>query len=388
MSDIAGRVRRTGKAEFSSSKLGALLALPLKGDDGSYFYVIGDIPFAAFGPHPPPPPGPPPGMGPPPLLFGPGLFPPPGPPFSTLRLFITLMISGIVCYLLARYLTSPIVRLRDATRRLAGGELTVRIGKGTTKWKDELSELAGDFDSMAEHIATLVTQQRQLIRDISHELRSPLARLTIAAELLKKQSGGQSPATLERIEREIIVLNEMIGQVLAITRFESDTEMIRMDRVDLKELLEDIIDDANYEANVLGSVVRFVESESCMITGNEKWLRRAVENVIRNAVRYTHVGTNVEVRLVKIRDDSTRYAEISVRDHGNGVPEKDLSNIFRPFYRVSDARERQTGGTGLGLAIAERAVGLHNGSISSSNSPEGGLKVIIRLPLSQERSAK
>lgn len=387
VSDIARRARHTGKTVISSSRERALMALPITGEDGRNYYVVGNIPKKVFGPPPPPPPGPHPngergGTKPPPLVFGPRLLPPPGPPFSLLRLFITLIISAGACYLLARYLTSPIVRLRDATRRFAEGELSVRIGKSKVMWKDELSELADDFDNMAQRIESLMTRQRQLIQDISHELRSPLARLAVAVELVRRQGGSVAAETLDRIERESMVLNEMIGQVLEITRFENSmAEAIQKKPVDLAALLEEIVDDANFEAVIRNRSVRFTESLSCTIDGSEQWLRRGIENVVRNAIRYTHDGTTVDVHLKKDVVGSVEYAVISVHDHGDGVPEKDLPNLFLPFYRVSTARDRKTGGSGLGLAITRSAAELHNGSVAASNAPGGGLTVVIRLPL-------
>jgi two-component system sensor histidine kinase CpxA len=340
------------------------------------------------GPHPPPLPGPPPpslfltGPHPPPPFFHkPGLPPPPSAPLLLLRLFITLIISGGVCYWFARYLTSPVIKLRDATRCFASGDLTVRIGKSAGQWKDELSELAGDFDSIAERIELLLTQQRQLIRDISHELRSPLARLVIAVELVRRRTGQEAIPALDRIEKEAMLLNEMIGQVLAITRFDSHIEAVQTAIVDLEKLLKEVADDANFEAHARNCIVQFTGSAPCTISGNEEWLRRAVENVVRNAVRYTHVNTTIDIRLERIVHNSMPYAEISVRDHGNGVPEANLPHLFRPFYRVSNARERQTGGAGLGLAITERVVKLHNGFITASNIPDNGFIVLIRLPI-------
>jgi signal transduction histidine kinase len=325
---------------------------------------------------PPPPHGPPP----PPFFLNPGPPPPPSTPLLLLRLFITLAISGGVCYWLARYLTSPVIKLRDATRRFAGGELTVRIGKNGSKWKDELSELAADFDSMAERIELLLTQQRQLIRDISHELRSPLARLVIAVELVRRRTGEETMPALDRIEKEAMILNEMIGQVLAITRFDSHIETIQMSAIDLGKLLEEVTDDANFEAHARNCTVKLTKITNCTISGNEEWLRRAVENVVRNAVRYTYINTTVDITLEQIVNNSKSFAEINVRDHGDGVPEANLPHLFRPFYRVSNARERQTGGAGLGLAITERVVKIHNGSIKASNVPGGGFIIVIRLP--------
>lgn len=369
--DIVQRARQSGVMEVFSSKQKVLLAVPIEDLNGNHYYVVGDILPANFSPGPPPPP----------FLMSPGPPPPPSMPLLLLRLFITLIISGGVCYWLARYLTSPIIKLREATRRFAGGELTVRIGKNTGQWKDELSELANDFDSMAERIASLLTQQRQLIRDISHELRSPLTRLVIAVELVRRQTGEKTIPALDRIEKEAILLNEMIGQVLAIARFENDLETVRLVPIDLARLLKEIVDDANFEAHARNCAVRLIESSACTIIGNEGWLRRAIENVIRNAVRYTHVNTTVDISLIQTACDKIKYAELSIRDYGPGVPETSLPHLFRPFYRVSSARERQTGGTGLGLAITERAITLHHGFIKVSNASDGGLVVVIELPI-------
>jgi signal transduction histidine kinase len=394
------QARQTGKARFSFSRQRVLLALPMNDRDGNSYSVIGDLPFAAHDPGHLPPPGPPPpgpfvnflflpfGKGPipPPFLLGPGPPPHPNNTLFLFRLLITLFISGGVCYWLARYLTAPVVKLRDATRRFAGGELAVRIGPGNGKWKDELSELSQDFDLMAEQISTLLTRQRQLIRDISHELRSPLTRLTIAVELLRRQSSAEAMPALDRIEKEAVLLNDMIGQTLAISRLESSIGTIETDPVDIARLLEMIAEDADFEANARQCKVQILESTACALWGTEEWLRRAIENVVRNAVRYTHAGTTVDLRLSQIMLDSRPYAEISIRDHGSGVPETSLPHLFQPFYRVSNARERQTGGTGLGLAITERAVLLHHGSIEASNASGGGLVVTIRLPLASGRS--
>jgi signal transduction histidine kinase len=377
--EVAGAARRTGKAEFSSSRARMLLALPMGKEGGESYTVVGDIPRSVFAPPPPPGHGPPP-----PMIFGPGFFFPSGQPLSLIRLFITLLVSGGVCYLLARYLTSPIVRLREAARRFAGGELSARSGRKKTLWKDELSDLANDFDLMAERIEFLVTQQRRLVQDVSHELRSPLARLTIAVELLRCQGAAAVPSTLTRIEKEAMSLNEMIGQVLDLTRVEGDISSIVMAPVDLAPLLGEIVEDANFEANVGGRGVRLFESEPCVVTGNEEWLRRGIENVIRNAIRYTLANTVVEVRLMRSREAGTECARISVRDHGGGVPEADLPHLFRPFYRVSTARDRQSGGTGLGLAITKSAVALHRGSVTARNAVDGGLLVIIELPVDDD----
>jgi two-component system sensor histidine kinase CpxA len=382
----ARQIQEGGEAEFILSKDKALLARSLTAEDGTRFSIVGRMQSEAFGP--PKPPGPPGRLGPPPgskpiFLDAFGSPPPPGrsPLFLVARILVILLMSGGVCYLLARYFTTPVVTLREATRRFAGGNLSVRIGKGISNRKDELSELATDFDHMAERISSLMAQQRQLLRDISHELRSPLTRLNVAVELARRQAGDDTKPILDRIETEATVLNGMIGQVLTIARLDSETESIEMTPVDLKELITEITEDANFEAQARNCTVEIVESTRCTVSGNKELLRRAIENVIRNAAVYTHKNTKVAISLRNTIHDSTSYAEIAVRDHGPGVPESDLPNLFRPFYRVSNARERQTGGTGLGLAITKRAVSLHNGTITVTNAQGGGLIVEILLPL-------
>ena len=224
--------------------------------------------------------------------------------------------------------------------------------------RDELASLAADFDEMAEKIQSLVDSQRRLLGDISHELRSPLARLNVALELARQRSGAEATSALERIQREAENLNEMIGQLLALTRLESGAEEIRKTDFDLKTLVSEIVKDADFEARGRNRTVKLESPERCPMVGNEQLLRRAIENVIRNAVQYTPEGTEVEVNLTCKQPN----AVITVRDHGAGVPENALAEIFRPFYRVDDARDREAGGVGLGLAIAERAVRLHGGS--------------------------
>jgi signal transduction histidine kinase len=298
-----------------------------------------------------------------------------------LRLLAVVLTGGILCYWLARYLTRPVIKLRATTQELADGNLTARVGPQIVKRRDELGHLGRDFNLMAERIESLVLAQRRLLGDISHELRSPLARLGVALGLARQRAGLEAASAHDRIEREAESLNEMIEQLLALTRLESGAEGVRKTSVDLASLVREVVDDAHFEARGLNRAVRLVACEECRTTGVPELLRSAIENVLRNAVRYTVEGTEVEVALRCGEEGDEAKAVISVRDHGKGVPEEVISNIFRPFYRVEDARDRQTGGAGLGLAITSRAVRLHGGTVTASNAPDGGLVVEIALPV-------
>jgi signal transduction histidine kinase len=293
---------------------------------------------------------------------------------SVFRWGVAVIISGIICYLLARYLTGPILRLRAASRQIATGDLSARAEPEMQLRGDEIGDLVQDFNVMADRMETLLTTQRQLIRDISHELRSPLARMNVALELARQRAGAEAAPALDRIEREAARLNEMIGRLLTLARLESVSEPPDRTDIRLHELLEDVTEDAQFEAQQRGCNVRLVATSGCAVNGNRELLRSAVENVVRNAIRYTAENSDIEIELAG--------GEITVRDHGPGVPESELQNLFRPFYRVANARERKTGGTGLGLAITERAVRLHGGNVEARNAPDGGLIVHIHLPCS------
>lgn len=310
------------------------------------------------------------------------------------------LVGALFCYWLARYLTSPVTKLRAATQQLARGNLSARVGPAIGNRRDELASLGADFDLMAEQIESLINSQRRLLGDISHELRSPLARLNVALELAVQRAGPDATGALARIQREAENLNEMIGQLLALTRLESRTEGLQKAELDLRQLVGEIVDDADFEARGRNRSVRFEPADECTVMGIEQLLRRAIENVVRNAVQYTPEGTEVQVGLrIDLcdgiesaaksdgRHDPTnelhRCAIITVQDRGAGVPESALTKIFHPFYRVDEARDREAGGVGLGLAIAERAVRLHGGKVTAANADAGGLLVTITLPVEQ-----
>jgi two-component system sensor histidine kinase CpxA len=296
-------------------------------------------------------------------------------------LVITFVIGGLACYLLTWHLTAPLRRLRMVAQELADGDFSARAGRDLSRRGDEIADLGSDIDRMAERIEGLIDSQRRLLRDISHELRSPLARLNVALELARQSAGTGASSSLDRIERESNRLNELIGQLLTLTQLEGDSDRIAREEVDLAALLAEIARDVDFEARNCGRSVEIVACAPVRITGSQELLRRAIENIVRNAIRYTKEGTAVELSLAAdIRPGGT-WAIVGVRDHGIGVPDSELLNIFRPFYRVSDGRERESGGVGIGLAITERAVRMHGGSVHAFNAKDGGLSVQVELPL-------
>jgi len=300
---------------------------------------------------------------------------------------VSFVVGGLVCLGLAWRLTAPLRRLRTAAQRLAGGDLTARVGTGPVKGRDEIAALGRDFDLMAGRIEELMTAQRHLLRDISHELRSPLARLNVALELARQRSGEETRSALDRIGREAERLNDLIGQLLTLTQLESGGDRIAREPVSLTHLVQAIAADANFEAQTRQRTVRAVVDDELTVQGSEEMLRQGIENVVRNAVRYTAESTHVDISVSRRRGDSGDAAVIRIRDHGPGVPEHALSQLFLPFYRVADARDRQTGGTGIGLAITERAVRLHKGTVTAANAPDGGLIVEIALPVQDRTDA-
>jgi two-component system, OmpR family, sensor histidine kinase CpxA len=307
------------------------------------------------------------------VLFGPHDIP-------GLALAILVISSGLVCYLLAWSMTSPVTRLRKAAQSLAAGDLTARAGAPLRGRRDELAELMRDFDRMAERIEGLLESQSRLLKDVSHELRSPLARLSVALGLAQQKAGPEVEASLNRIEIEADRLNQLIQRLLTISRLESGTDGIRKTRLSLRELVDQVARDAEYETPGRGCKVSADPADEFLVEGDPELLRSAIENVVRNATRYTAEGTVVGIRLEWQMNEKGAEAVIRVLDSGPGVPNADLEKILQPFYRLDDARNRQTGGAGLGLSIADRAVRLHGGQLRASNRPGGGLEVEIRIP--------
>jgi len=306
--------------------------------------------------------------------------------FGWERWIVSIIISGLICWALTRYLTRPILRLREAARRISSGDLSTRLEPRLARRHDEFGELVRDFNTMADRIESLVAAQRQLLSDISHELRSPLARMSLALELARQRSGPESAAVLDRMEREAERLNDLIGNLLTIARLDSKAPAPDATTVDFGDLVHEVAADAQFEARGRNVEVKVEASDPCSVRGNLELLRSAVENVVRNAVRYTEPGTAVEISLFCPANGnlSAKRATLAVRDHGPGIPESELLNVFRPFYRVEAARERKSGnagGVGLGLAITKRALDLYSGSVAARNADGGGLIVEISLPV-------
>ncbi len=290
-------------------------------------------------------------------------------------LTIALGVSGIVSWMLGRSVSRPVARLQSSARSLAAGNLDARVGEESSQRNDELGVLARDFDRMADQLRALIASKETLLRDVSHELRSPLARMRVALGLARRD-GAEVGRELDRIEREAVRLDELVGEIITLSQLTTASPNLQMRRVELSGLVSDLVQDAQLEATAQGKRVEWQPDAAGVVEGDMELLRSGIENVLRNAVRFTAPDTAVEVKLTI----DARWVMLCVRDHGPGVPGNDLTRIFEPFYRVAEARERRTGGTGLGLAISARVSVLHGGSVQASNAADGGLQVVIRLP--------
>jgi len=310
------------------------------------------------------------------------IFRPPSPIWHLLnyqRLAVALLVSGLICWGLAAYLTAPVRELRRVTRDLASGDLNARAGKRLARRRDELGGLGRDFNEMASRLQSLIQSRQRLMADVSHELRSPLARLQVALGLARRRTGEDIHSELDRIEREADRLNELIGQILTLTRLDSQSSLA-LEPIAMAGMVRAIVTDADYEAQTRNRAVRLVNEVAAEVFGDESLLHSAIENIVRNAVRHTPGGSTVEVDMAMDAGAHDRIL-IEIRDRGPGIDEALLDKVFEPFFRVDEARNRESGGYGLGMSIAQRAVTLHRGEISASNTGEG-LLVHISLPLS------
>lgn len=303
------------------------------------------------------------------------------PGISLMILAIALAVSAFASWWLAQHLSAPIRRIQEGARALASENLDarggagLRVSAGFEDRKDELAVLARDFDAMADGLIANRAAVTRLLRDISHELRSPLARMRLAVGLARRPT-GDSERQLDRLEREIERLDDMISQVLKLARLNGTDAPIEREPFDIDEMIEEIVHDANFEGAAKGCKISVEGTAGRSVNGNRELLRSAIENVLRNAVRYSPPGAPVEVAVER----GEGGLAVSIRDRGPGVPAGDLERIFQPFFRVAESRDRDTGGEGIGLAITSQVMRAHGGSAAAGNRPAGGLEVRLGLP--------
>ena len=297
------------------------------------------------------------------------------PAISLTILGIALVVSALTSWWLAEHLTAPIRRIQAGARALASENLDVRVSAGLEGRKDELAVLARDFDAMANQLRTNRGATTQLLRDISHELRSPLARMRVALGLAR-QPPADFARQLDRLEREIERLDSMISQVLKLARLHGTDALLQRERFELDDVIEQVVRDANFEGAVKNCKINLRGAANCAVLGSRELLRSAIENVLRNAVRYSPNDMPAEMQVGRAGGG----LEILIRDHGPGVPAADLERIFEPFYRVAESRDRDSGGEGIGLAITSQVMKAHGGSARAVNANGGGLEVHLCLP--------
>lgn len=301
----------------------------------------------------------------------------PGPAGTALRLAAAAILSAMISFFLARSLSVPLEQLSAASRRIAAGDLKTRVGHSLPERKDEIGRLATDFDAMASRLQAMQQANQRLLQDVSHELRSPLARLTVALEIARKKGAPNVESELDRIELESERLGALVNDVLGLLRESSETVPKVDEEFDLNVLLNDLVDVVNYEVPEGKPGITWKPVQPFPYRGDRELLWRAMENLLRNALRHTDPDNGVILNL----ECERKQVHLSVRDFGPGLPEGELQKIFEPFYRVQESRDRGSGGHGLGLSIAANAVRRHGGRIAARNANDGGLIVQVSLPL-------
>lgn len=299
-----------------------------------------------------------------------------------LQWLLPALAGAVLCLLLARHIALPIRALQSVAGKIADGDFSVRASPVIGSRKDELADLAKDFDRMADRIQSLLRKQLELLGEISHELRSPLTRLNVSLELVRRGKSG----AIGQMQEDLHRLDTLIGQILTLTRLQMRDDRRSETRVNLRSIMESVAEDAQFEVKEEGKSIVISRVDDCWLNGDPSLLRSCIENVVRNAVHYTNPQTEVALSL-EVLGNGSNTARILVADRGDGVPPEALDRIFEPFYRVTQAREHQTGGTGLGLSIAQRIAIVHGGSILARNRDGGGLEMEIRLPVETPVSA-
>jgi two-component system, OmpR family, sensor histidine kinase CpxA len=298
-----------------------------------------------------------------------------------------VLLVTLLCLGLAYHIASPIRSIQSTARRVAQGDLKARVPTSVSRRFDELAALAKDFDSMVSRLDSLIQTQKKLLNSVSHELRSPLARINISLALLRDRASGDSDDLFQRLDRDVFRIDLLMGQLLTLSRLESGFSSGEREDLDFAQLVEEVAADANFEAQALGKSVSLQTNGSSLLrSADPHALRSACENIIRNAVRFTPPGSDVQIVLDADRSAPDPLAVLSVRDHGPGVPEDSLQAIFQPFYRVNGDGETMAG-NGLGLAIASEAIRLHRGTIRAANLRPNGLEIIIQLPFAYDATS-
>ena len=287
------------------------------------------------------------------------------------------IISALMCLVIAHYLSKPIERLRTATNELARGNLDIRVGATIGKRRDEIADLVHDFDSMAGELRNQIQSERNLLSGVSHELRSPIARMRIALALARNSDAPERDEMLDRIEQDAIQLDSMLERILTVARLESGQYQPKFEDLSLNDLLDEVLDDARFEAAASDATISYTDGAAISLSGDPGLLRSAIENVLRNAIFYSGEGGKIDVSL----HVDNGQGVLTVRDNGPGVPQDALPLLFKPFYRVDGSRVTTTGGMGLGLAIVRNAVVAHGGAVTARNLSPHGLEVEIRLPV-------
>ncbi|MBF0501559.1 MAG: HAMP domain-containing protein [Candidatus Riflebacteria bacterium] len=304
-------------------------------------------------------------------------------PFGHILLGAFLLITGILCFFLARSLAQPVLALRRMSRCFAAGNLSARVSRDVLERRDELGDLSRDFNFMAERLEVTLNRQQQLLRDISHELRSPLARMQVALEIAEKRADAHSLELIPRISLEVSRLEHLIQEVLTLFRLDDRESPCERVPVVLEKLIDTVISDARFEAGNASERIQWSSppEKQTQILAPQDLIGRAIENVLRNAMKYSPADTSIEVTLTIQHEPLPKTASIRVSDRGPGVPPEKLNHLFEPFFRCQEDRSRSSGGAGLGLAIARRAVETIGGKVTAANRDGGGLQVEFVLPL-------
>jgi two-component system, OmpR family, sensor kinase len=293
------------------------------------------------------------------------------------QLALSLLLIGGVGWWVARSVSRPVEAMRSATRKMASGEFATRVDQRWAGAHDELGQLARDFNGMAERIEILVAHDRGVLQDLSHELRSPLARLHLILDLAQHSADPKEAAAhFQHAEQEIARMDRMTAEMLALSRLEGGLPGMERESVDLVDLVKERLGAARVEAEARSIQLKMITTGPVNVWGSGILLERALDNVIANAIKFSPVGGRIEVSV----GGHHGQAEVCVRDQGPGAPSEELGLLFRPFYRGSNAAHAN--GHGLGLAIVQRVMQVHDGDVDARNGDDGGLEVTMRLPVS------